>query len=336
VYSFNNLRVMNADTGASRTLPLPAPVGGASDRAMVRMGDWLLLNRGDRAWLYRGDLRGAPVDLGSSLRIIPGPSDDDVWLWWDPCAVAPAGAPGCSGAESDYGQGDVRLVDLSGHQIGHPVALPLSGTPGSKSGAGWFPTGDAVDGGLVLSEAYGPSNAEVWDPTLNRVIRVFPDADVLASAGHLVAWVSNAPCLPRCTVHLTNVRTGMTTPLALPTGAAAIEEAAFSPDGGTLAIPVGLGGAWPGHYPTALVLVDVATGTVSLLPGSEQTPSPNFGSFDATWSDSGWLFYAAYGSTHVLAWHPGAPRAVVLSKVSLPRLPQPGSQGQQLPSLIAL
>lgn len=327
---------MNADTGASRTLPLPAPAGGASDRAMVRMGDSLLLNRGDTAWLYRADLLGAPMDLGPSLRIIPGPSNHEVWLWWDPCAVAPAHAPGCSSAESDYGQGQVRLVDFSGRQIGRPIALPLGAAPGGKSCAGWFPTGDVIDGGIVLSNAYGPPNEEVWDPTSNRVILVLPDANVLTSAGQLIAWVTNGPCLPSCTVHLTNVPTGITGNLKLPAGAVAIDEAAFSPDGTTLAIPVGLGGAWPARHPTALVLIDLGTRKVSLLSGSEQTPSPNFGSFNATWSSSGWLFYTAYGSTRVFAWHPGAKRAVVLSGITLPRLPPPGAQGQQLPSLIAL
>jgi hypothetical protein len=168
------------------------------------------------------------------------------------------------------------------------------------------------------------------------VIRFLPDANVLASAGHLVAWITNGPCLPRCIVHLTNLPTGITSNLQLPTRAVVIDQAAFSPDGRTLAIPVGLGGAWPGRYPTGLVLVDLGTSTVSLLSGSEQTPSPNFGAFDATWSRSGWLFYTAYGSTRVLAWHPGVKRALVLSKLRLPRLPPPSTQGQQLPSLIAL
>ena len=336
VYSFDNLRVMNADTGANRTLPLPAPAGGASDRAMIRIGDSLLLNRGDRAWLYRADLRGAPVDLGPSLRIIPGPSNHEVWLWWDPCAVAPVQGPGCSSAENSYGQGDIQLVDLSGRRIGRRIALPLGAASGGKPGAGWFPTGDVVDGGLVLSNVYGPPNEEVWDPTRSRVIRVFPDGNVLASAGDVVAWMTNGPCVSRCIVHLTNVSTGIARDIPLPTGAVAIDQAAFSPDNQTLAIPVGIGGAWPGHHPTGLVLVDPATRTARLLPGSEQMPSPNFGAFNATWSNSGWLFYTAYGSTQVLAWHPGAQTALILSRIKLPRLPPPSRAGQQLPTLIAL
>jgi hypothetical protein len=337
VYSYDNLRVINADTGASRTLPLPAPAGGASDRAMVRIGDSLLLNRGDRAWLYRADLRWAPVDLGPSLRIIPGPSNHAVWLWWDPCAVAPAKAPGCSSAEGEYGQGDVRLVDFSGRPTGQPIPLPLGVASSGKSDpSSWIPTGDVVDGGLVLSNVYGPAREEVWDPTSNRVIRFLPDANVLASTEQIVAWVTARPCPTRCMVHFTNVASGVTSDLPLPARAVAIDQAAFSPDGATLAIPVGLGGAWPGRYPTALVVVDLARRTVTLLAGSEQRPSPNFGAFNATWSSSEWVFYAAFGSPHVLAWHLGAARALVVSKVRLPPLPPRGAEGQQLPSLIAL
>ena len=311
VYSFNNLRVINADTGASRTLPLPGPTGGASDGAMVRIGDSLLLNKGDTAWLYRSGLIGSPVDLGPSLRIIPGPAPNEVWLWLDPSA------------------GYVRLVDFSGHQIGPPIALPVDTPPNA-----WFPTGEVVGTDLVLEGVEG--GEAVWDPISNRVTSEVPnDASVIAAGGHLVAWMTNGPC--QCTVHLTNVQTGLEQDLPLPTKAVTFPGGgAFSPDGATLAVSVGLGGAWPGRHPTALALVDLRTRAVRILPGSEQRPIPNYGAFNATWSRTGWLFYTAYGFTHVLAWHPGDQRALVLPKARISQLPPPGSGGQQLPSLIAL
>src|SRR5271165_3467117 len=67
VYAYSDLRVINADTGASRSLPLPAPQGGSSDLSMVRIGGSLLLNRGNTAWLYGPGLHGPPVNLGPSL-----------------------------------------------------------------------------------------------------------------------------------------------------------------------------------------------------------------------------------------------------------------------------
>src|SRR5665213_3787932 len=71
VYAYNNLQVINADTGASRSVPpppqgSPPPQGGSSDVSMMRIGDSLLLNQGDTAWLYGPGLQGPPVSLGPS------------------------------------------------------------------------------------------------------------------------------------------------------------------------------------------------------------------------------------------------------------------------------
>ncbi len=305
IFTLNNLRVINADTGASRTLPLPAPAGGASDGAMVRLGDSLLLNKGDTAWLYPPGLRGAPVDLGPSLRIIPGPAPDEVWLWSDPSAAY------------------VRLVDFSGRQIGPPIALPVDTPPNT-----WFPTGEVVGAALVLAGVEG--GEEVWDPISNRVIPALPrDASVIGANGHQVAWER---CLARCTVHLTDMQTGIVRNLPLPTGAVSEGGAFLSPNGAMLAVPVGLGGTWPGRHPIAMVLANLRTRAVWLLPDSEQEPTPNLGPLIAGWSRTGWLFFTAYGSSHVLAWHPGDQRALVLPKTQLPRLPR---AEQPFPTLIA-
>src|SRR5665213_3042913 len=151
VYSLNNLRVINADTGVSRTLPLPAPVGGSSDLDMVRIGKSFILNRGNEAWLYGPDLHGPPTDLGPSLRVTRGPTDNEVWIWSDPCL----GTAACTSADNGLGQGEVRLVDLSGRQIGPAVALPVSVGTGQSPRDSWFPTGQLVNAGLVLDNVYG-------------------------------------------------------------------------------------------------------------------------------------------------------------------------------------
>jgi hypothetical protein len=54
VYAFNDLRIFDADSGGSRVLPLPAPYGGSGDLGMVSVGNSLVLNRGNTAWLYHG------------------------------------------------------------------------------------------------------------------------------------------------------------------------------------------------------------------------------------------------------------------------------------------
>ena len=107
VYAYSDLRVINADTGVSRSLPLPAPQGGSSDLSVVRIGGSLLLNRDNTAWLYRPGLHGPPVDLGPSLRVIPGPTANEAWIWSDPCAATVV----CSIDGNGLGQGELRLVD---------------------------------------------------------------------------------------------------------------------------------------------------------------------------------------------------------------------------------
>jgi len=324
VYAYDNLRVINADTGASRPLPLPAPQGGSSDLSMVRIGGSLLLNRGNTAWLYGTGLHGPPVDLGPSLRVIPGPIASEAWIWSDPCGAS----VGCD--DDGLQQGQLRLVDTSGNQVGSPISLPADAT--------WFPTGDVVNAGLVLAVAsIGPDAEEIWNPITDQVVRVFPGADVLAASGDVVAWTSGRACLPDCTVHFTDVQTGIEQTFDLPSGVAGADEGAFSPDGSTFALPVGIGGP-PGTHPGALALVDLRTHSVSLLPGTEEALGPRYGSQVAPqvafWSSSGWLFVTLVGGSQVLVWRPGDERATVLPKVRLPRLSL--SQLTDYPNAIAM
>src|ERR1700688_617502 len=313
VYGLDTLRFINADTGASRTVPMPAPGVENTLPEILRAGRFLLLNDGLKAWLYPPGVEEAPIDLGTSARIILTPSGDRVWLW----GTGPAN--------------DVRLVDFTGQQIGPAVALPTD----------WFPTGEAVDEGLVLTPRLCPCATEIWDPTSNRVIRSFPPgmAEVAAS-GHVFAW-EEAGCVSHCMVHLTDLQTGTQQSVVLPPRVESFGGGgAFSPDGTTLAIP-GYLGPWTRISRiversafTALVLVDLANRTARLLPGSEQRPTNAFGMFTPMWSDTGWLFFTEYGSRQVVAWHAGNRRATVLPNVILPRLPSP-RDGQRLPSLAA-
>lgn len=324
VYAYNNLRVINADTGASRSLLLPAPQGGSSDLSMVRIGGSLLLNRGNTAWLYRPGLHGPPVGLGASLRGIPGPTANEAWIWSDPCGAT----VGCE--DNGLQQGELRLVDTSGNQIGSAISLPADAT--------WFPTGDVVNAGLVLAVAsIGPDAEEIWNPITNQVVRVFPGADVLAASGDLVAWTPGRACLPHCTVHFTDVKTGIEQTLHLPSGVIAGDEGDFSPDGSTFALPVGIGG-WPGgKHLGAVALMDMRTQAVRLLPGTEQALGPTYGPQVAFWSSRGWLFVAVVGGTHVLSWRPGDQRATVLPKVRLPPISLGPAQFQtEYPTLISM
>ncbi len=100
VTAYNNLQVVDADSGATRTVPLPAPAGGSDDLSLTKVGRSFILNRGDIAWLYRPGLQGTPLDLGPSLRVIPGPVTSQVWIWSNPCAET-----GCSNAAENASNG---------------------------------------------------------------------------------------------------------------------------------------------------------------------------------------------------------------------------------------
>ena len=174
-----------------------------------------------------------------------------------------------------------------------------------------------------------------WNPLTDHVVRILPGADVLASRGNLVAWTTGKACLPQCAVHFTDVQTGMARTLRLPSEATGTGHGAFSPDGSTFALPVGIGGR-PGVHPAAVAVMDLRTQVVRLLPGTEQAPGPSRAPQIAFWSSTGWLFVAEVGGTHVLSWRPGDQGATVLSKVRLPSIALNPPQFQsEYPNLFA-
>jgi len=323
VYASDNVRVFNADSGASRSLPLPAPAGGSSDLSMVKVGSSVVLNRGNRAWLYGPGLDGPPVDLGPSLRVIPGPADDQIWIWSDPCAEG----LGCSYADTEPQNGVMQLVGASGDRVGLPIPLPVD--------ANWFPTGQTVNAGIVLSIAYGPglSRDEIWNPTSNHVVRALPDG-VIATHGDLIASGDGNACHSNCAIQITNVETGKGQTILLPPGTDASGLGAYSPDGSTLAFAVGPGGS-RSQWPTTIVVVSVRTGAVRVLSGTEQGIKSYPGDPNISWSNTGWLFVDEIGSTHLLAWRSGNASAEFLPSVKLPPLGPPQSQTGS-PSMIAL
>ena len=322
VWALDSLHVINADTGASRTLPLPASESeGSANQMFVAHSLWL--NDGGRTWLYSAGPIKRPVDLGASVRMIPAATGNGVWLWTPPLAD------------------QVRLVDFTGHQIGDAATLPTD----------WFPTGEAVDEGLVILPRLCPCVPEIWDPYTGKVVQRIPGGvSEIASSGHRFAWVG-ALCQARCILTVTDLQ-----PAA--DGAIAVLEnislppqvwpvpgsGALAPDGTTLAMSVRIGPFKPvvaGGRPiglrsalTAVAVVDLVHRTARLVPGSEQTPPTSFDSFPLTWAANDWLFFADYGSPYVEAWRPGLGVAGVLAHVRLPRLPPPNIYG--LPSMVAI
>jgi hypothetical protein len=327
VYAFKDLRVISADSGRSRILSLPAPYGGSGDLGMVSVGNSLVLNRGNTAWLYPAGIDGAPTDLGPSEGVFSGPSRNEAWIWSQPCIPI----IGCSNYNAPQ-MGSVHLIDSQGRQIGAAKSLP--------GDAGWYPTGPAGTAGIVLSELppYGDvspnaNEEEVWNPVTGQVIHRFANAAVIGVGGNSVVWESTGRCATRCSVHVLDVQTGSDRAVRLPPGVTTTGDAAISPDGSTIAITGALRGTSLVPYPQAVLLIGLHTRDAMVLAGSEQPTNPNLGPMAISWSPGGWLFSSSVGATTVHAWHPGERRARVLPKLRLPKVP---SLVNEDPSLIAL
>lgn len=325
VYAFDDLRVIDADSGRSRVLPLPAPYGGSRDLGMVSIGTSLLLNRGNTAWHYSPGLDSAPADLGSSDGVFTGPSSNEAWIWSQPCAPI----LGCTNYNAPQ-MGSVQLIDSTGRKIGGTVTLP--------GDTGWYPTGLAGTAGIVLAElpSYGDhsNKEELWNPLTNQVVREFAHSFVIGASGNQIVWQSSAPyCTTGCSVHVLDVRTGFDRSVQLPRGVEATGDAAFSPDGSTIALTAALGGASRVPNPQAIFSIQANDRVAKLVAGSEQMTNPNLGPMKLTWSANGWLFSFTVGITTVQAWRPGESRARSLPNVRTPKVSQLVNED---PSLVAL
>ena len=324
VYALNDLRILDADSGATRVLPLPAPYGGSRDLAMVTVGHSFLLNRGNTAWLYSGSTNRKPVDLGPSDGVFRGPNSNEAWVWTQPCAPI----LGCTNYNAPQ-MGSVHLVDGAGRQIGAAVALP--------GVDGWYPTGVAGNAGMVLQQLppYGNhhNQQELWNPLTDRVVHVFVNAYVLGAGGNSVVWETAAPyCRTNCPLHVLNAMNGSERTVRLPPGVTATGDVAISPDGRTIAATVALGSTSLIPDPQAVLLIGPHTQVAKMLTGSEQLTNPNLGPMSLTWSTNGWLFSSTVGKTTVEAWRPGESQARVLPKLRLPKF----TLVNEDPSLIAL
>jgi hypothetical protein len=324
VYALNDLQIFDADSGTSRTLPLPAPYGGSGDLGMVTVGRSFLLNRGNTAWLYSESTNWKPVDLGPSDGVFRGPNSNEAWVWTQPCSPI----LGCTNYNAPQ-MGSVHLVDSSGRQMGAAVALP--------GVDGWYPTGVAGKAGIVLQQLppYGNhrNQQEVWNPLTDRVVHVFANAYVLGTGGSSVVWEAAAPyCRTNCSLHVLNALIGSERTVRLPLGVTATGDVVVSPDGRTIAVTAALSSASRIPDPQAVLLIGPRTQVAKMLAGSERLTYPNRGPMSLTWSTNDWLFSWTVGRTTVEAWHSGESQARVLPTLSLPKF----TLVNEDPSLIAL
>jgi len=196
----------------------------------------------------------------------------------------------------------VRAVGLDGRVMVRSVRPPHGDWPSMAAGRG-----------LVFQRRRA---MVVWDPRTKKITRRLPDAiGWVAGWGDLLAW-----CAPGCgRLYVRDLGTGHTETAVPPSGFWTFcggTDAAISPDGRWLAVPVETTKRFHrthAHQRSAVLLVDVASGTARLIPDSS---FPSHCSQE-TWDSSGRYLFM-WGGAAVAEYRLGTRRAIRLH-VHLPK-----------------
>lgn len=272
-----SLTVVDIGTGRATTVDLPELAPGDPPFSLVQTGGKLVFYGRSATFALDPELESPPRSLGESWYFVPSAQEGRVWL-----ALLDPKSP-----DTVRALRGVREVTVDGE-----VTIPDSGPPPSPNLLG------ALGDGLLFQDDDG---LQVWDPRTGQVKLRLHGPFPADTHGELVAWCEyGCPAL-----HLTNVRTGEDRAIA-PAEPFAFEETydgAFSPDGSLLAVPV----VTEGEQRHRVALIDVRAGVASVIEGSELADYRAM-----AWSRSGeWLFFSA-GDGRIMAYRPGAERAVVL------------------------
>lgn len=234
-----------------------------------------------RVWYLPDGARSA-TPLGEANLVAPAATAGAVWL----TSYRP-------GAAMNTAAGAAREAGATGAPArSRPVRLP----PGYAIVRG-------TDSGLLLAPVGRPPGAayRLWDPSAPQAGQAFHG--VLAASAAEIAWASR--CAPRCGVQLLNLATGRRTLVALPAGSSAV-SAAFSPDGGYLALQVSFGNTGDGgELAMQLEVAPVASGRLAVVPGTWVSSDALIG---YGWPARGDSLVAEFSFTtkmELASWHPG-------------------------------
>jgi hypothetical protein len=268
-------RIVVADprTGDMRARRVPG--GTLCYGVPFAVGDRVLFNGNDgrraEARSLPLTLEGAPRSLGRADSVTPSAGPGRVWLGrWRP-----------------RGRGfqvAVREVDLDhgGGIVGQAWRLLPRSTRFEAAFEGGFVTGHEA-------------RLRVWDRTLERPLHSVGDGWLVAAGGSRVAW-----CAGSCrTIQVWegDAPRVVTPPLGLHPQAGG--DAAFSPDGDRLALPVtDRSGA------SRVAIVNLADDDWTMVPGARVR---GYGAI--AWSPLGAWVYLTAGGDRILAWAPGMERA---------------------------
>ncbi len=224
--------------------------------------------------------------VGTADQVAPGATAGAVWLTSYP-----------PGTDMSTAAGTAREVSVAGALRGPQLTLP----PG-------YGIRQATDRGLLLAPVLGRPGATadmLWNPGAPRHSRTF--AGVIAASASRIGWVSR--CAPLCQVHVLDLATGQPTLVRLP-GASSAANAAFSPDGSSLAVEVSFyNGSDGGELAVQLDVASTASGHLTVVPGTWASSDAlaGFG-----WPAGTGTLVAELSFTNGLeltSWRPGAARS---------------------------
>ena len=253
---------------------------------VVRAGSGGELASGDAAvpplpvWFLADGARSVSR-VGTANQATPAASAGAVWLTSYPSTADPATATRTA-----------REVSVTGKPLSPPARLPAG-----------YAIYQATDRGLLLmpiSEGTGPQADLLWNPAEPKGGRVF-DAVVAASPTE-IAWTP--PCATRCRVQVLDLDTGRSSATQLPAGSVA-EGAAFSPSGTLLALQL-MSGQGGGEPSIQLEVASMASGQVTVLPGTFVGNSTVVSFGWPTVGDSMIAEFIFPSAVQLVAWHPGA------------------------------
>ena len=286
------LWTVDVDAERAEHLRMPELAAGDPPHRIAAIGDRLALWGYDVAGVPLADPSGSARTLASDAWIfIPAAEDDRIWVGFlDPESPA-----------TERALGELREIDAGGNVITRGVEPPDGAWPYAE-----------LTSGLLFQ---GPGSLRLWNPQSERTVRTYPWQEI-GDMGPVSGDVL-ASCRESCEeLILTDFAAGEQRRIRAPRGLVfAAFQAAFSPDGATLAVPVlEAGGGWRSYstHDRELALVSLEGGETEIVADS----TVSAGYVLTAWSPAGDRVFMTGGgrsaAREIVAYGVGEARARVL------------------------
>jgi hypothetical protein len=271
-------------SGDVRRLPIQLSCGD-TPFCLIATGQHLVISNGERTLAYTPSASKHPhtTQIGKGWITLPDQDPDVVWL----------GILDRHHNPRDTRLSAVREVDLDGHVL-----------RSMRPPHGQWPV-ESVNDGLLFQNG---NHLRLWSFATHRFTTRLPGAFPADTAGSTVASCQD-PCR---TYTITDLHTGSAQHIAPPAGYhwTGGYDGQFSPDASQLALPI-TDRALRGRA-DALALVDLASGTAQVIPGSHAI-EPTYRAM--TWSTTGHQFFFSTKTGRVRAYTSGAKRPTTIARL---------------------